>query len=48
MVTGKMHDANIVAHLVFIYFDKDLAVDAEDQGDAVKEVGKVQPDWHSF
>ena len=45
LLTGKMHDANIVAHLVAMYFDKNIATDAEGEeahgynDDAVKEVG---------
>ena len=39
LFTGKMHDANIVAHLVTMYFDKNLTFDADEEDDAVKEVG---------
>lgn len=39
LFTGKIHDANIVAHLVTMYFDKNLTFDAEEEDDAVKEVG---------
>jgi len=39
LFTGKMHDANIVAHLVAMYFDKDLVGGVEEGAFSVKEVG---------
>ena len=39
LLNGKMHDANIVAHLVAMYFDKDLVGDTEEGNVSVKEVG---------
>ena len=39
LFTGKMHDANVVAHLVAMYFDKDLAGSLEEGNESVKGVG---------
>jgi len=39
LFTGKMHDANVVAHLVAMYFDKDLAGGLEEGNKYAKGVG---------
>jgi len=43
LFTGRIHDANIIAHLVTMYFDKDLAAteNMDEDEESVQEVGSA-------